>query len=151
MMTIRQRIGLFLADIQQTLFPALAAVVPEPMTEEHQRLLTILELVQIERVIPAPQTTPRGGRPPSDRRKLARAYLAKAALGLSETEDLYHRLETDRTLRRLCGWEEGQGLPSLSTFSRAFAEVAATGVLDRRHAELVAPPPRGQRHRACGV
>lgn len=139
MMTIRQRIGLFLADIQQTLFPALAAVVPEPMTEEHQRLLTILELVQIERVIPAPQTTPRGGRPPSDRRKLARAYLAKAALGLSETEDLYHRLETDRTLRRLCGWEEGQGLPSLSTFSRAFAEVAATGVLDRRHAELVAP------------
>jgi len=137
-MSIRHRIGLFLADLQQTLFPALAAVVPEPVTDAHKRLIAILALVQVERVIPAPQTTPRGGRPPLDRRKLARAYLAKAALGLSETEDLYHRLEADRTLRRLCGWEEGQGLPSLSTFSRAFAEVAAAGWLDRRHAELVA-------------
>jgi hypothetical protein len=137
-MTIRQRVGLFLADLQQTLFPALAAVVPEPVTHEHQRLIRILALVQVERVIPAPQTTPRGGRPPLDRRKLARAYLAKAALGMSETEDFHLRLQTDRTLRRLCGWEESHGVPSLSTFSRAFAEFAETRVLDRRHAELVA-------------
>jgi len=138
MMTIRQRISTFLADLQQTLFPALAAVVPDPVTEAHERLVAILELVQVERVIPPPQTTPRGGRPPLDRRKLARAYLAKAALGVSETEDLYQRLTTDRTLRRLCGWEEGQGLPSLSTFSRAFDEFAEMRVLDRRHDELVA-------------
>jgi hypothetical protein len=137
MISIRQRISTFLADLQQTLFPALAAVVPDPVTKEHERVAAILELVQIERVIAAPQTTARGGRPPLDRRKLARAYLAKAALGISESEDLYHRLETDRTLRRLCGWEEGVGLPSLSTFSRAFAEFAKTRVLDRRHDELV--------------
>ena len=137
MMNIRQRISTFLADLQQTLFPALAAVVPAPVTAEHERLASILEFVQVERDIPAPQTTARGGRPPLDRRKLARSYLSKAALGLSETEDLYHRLESDRTLRRLCGWEEGSGLPSLPTFSRAFAEFAAWQVLDRRHAELV--------------
>jgi len=137
MISIRRRISTFLADLQQTLFPALAQVVPDLVTKEHERLAAILELVQIERVIAAPQTTARGGRPPLDRRKLARAYLVKAALGISESEDLYHRLETDRTLRRLCGWEEGVGLPSLSTFSRAFAEFAETRMLDRRHDELV--------------
>jgi hypothetical protein len=56
---------------------------------------------------------------------------------MSENEEIYYRLESDRTLRRLCGWEEGRGLPSLPTFSRAFAEFAMTQVLDRRHAELV--------------
>jgi len=137
MMHIRQRLSTFLADLQQTLFPALATVVPDPVTPEHERLAAILEVVQVERVIAAPQTTPRGGRPPDDRRKLARAYLVKAALGLSETGDLYQRLEADRVLRRLCGWEEGTKLPSPSTFSRAFAELAATQVLERRHAELV--------------
>jgi len=137
MQPIRQYVSTFLATLQQTLFPGLETVLAEPLTPEHERVAAILELVQVERELRAPQTTPRGGRPPRDRRKLGRAYLAKAALGLNETEDLYHRLQADRPLRRLCGWEEGETLPSLATFSRAFAEFATTRVLDQRHAELV--------------
>jgi len=47
-MTIRQRISTFLADLQQTFFPALAAVVPDPVTEAHERLVAILELVDVD-------------------------------------------------------------------------------------------------------
>jgi hypothetical protein len=137
MSSIRQYVSTFLATLQHSLFPALAAVVPDVVTPEHHRLASILELVQVERVIPAPQTTARGGRPPLDRRKVARAYLVKAALGLCETETLVQRLLTDRPLRRLCGWEEGEALPSVSTFSRAFAALADAQVLDQRLAALV--------------
>lgn len=136
-MDFRQRISTFLAHVQQTLFPALDAVVPSPMTPAHQRVLRILELVQVERAVPLPHSTPRGGRPPADRRKLARAYLAKAAFGVSEMADFHQQLRVDRVLRRLCGWEEGERLPSLSTFSRAFAEFASSQLLDQRHRELV--------------
>ena len=96
MQPIRQYVSTFLATLQQTLFPGLETVLAEPLTPEHERVAAILELVQVERELRAPQTTPRGGRPPRDRRKLGRAYLAKAALGLNETEDLYHRLNVIR-------------------------------------------------------
>ena len=61
----------------------------------------------------------------------------RAALGISEVEDLVHRLQADRTLRRLCGWQEGEKLPSLSTFSRAFADYARGRLFDQVHAERV--------------
>jgi len=136
-MEFRQRISTFLATIQQLVFPAVETALEAPLTATHQRLIRILELVQVERAIPPSQPAPWGGRPPADRRKLARAYLAKAALGLSETADLRHQLTVDRTLRRLCGWEEGEALPSLATFSRAFADFATQRVCDLRHVALV--------------
>jgi len=136
-MEIRQQISTFLATLQQVLFPALEAVLEAPLTPAHQRLIRILELVQIEQVIPVAQPAPWGGRPPADRRPLARAYLAKAALGLSETTDLHHQLTVDRTLRRLCGWADGAALPSVATFSRAFAEFARQQCFAKRHAQLV--------------
>ncbi len=36
---------------------------------------------------------------------LARALVAKAVLGLPHTNQLIDRLNADKTLRRLCGWE----------------------------------------------
>ena len=132
-MEFRQRIRRFLADLSLNLFPHLDAVVPSPLTEEHRRIVGILEVVRVEEQVPRPVPSPFGGRPPLDRRKLARAYVVRAALGLSETEDLVARLQTDRTLRRLCGWQEGEKLPSLSTFSRAFAEYAQQGLFDLVH------------------
>lgn len=136
-MDVRQPISTFLATLQHQLFPALEAVLEAPLTPVHRRIIRILELVRVEQVIPPSQPAPWGGRPPRDRRKLARAYLVKAALNLGETTDLLHLLTVDRTLRRLCGWEEGESLPSLATFSRAFAEFATQQVFDRRHTALV--------------
>src|SRR5271165_1480486 len=46
-------------------------------------------------------------------------------------------LPADAVLRRLCGWESRRGLPSESTFSRAFAEFAASSLPARVHEALI--------------
>ena len=64
--------------IQGTLFPWLREDV-DPMTESLERLVTTLDVIGLEAFVPQP---PRGaGRPPDDRRALARAFVAKAVLG----------------------------------------------------------------------
>src|SRR5205085_8607303 len=73
-----------------------------------------------------------------DRRALARAFLAKACFDFPTTEALIERLQVDAVLRQLCGWEKRREVPSASTFSRAFAELARTGLLDQVHEALVA-------------
>lgn len=77
------------------------------------------------------------GRPLRDRHALARAFIAKAVLGLPTTAMLIERLQVDAALRRLCGWERIAGLPSASTFSRAYAEFAECGLPARVHEALI--------------
>ena len=50
---------------------------------------------------------------------------------------LWERLHTDKNLRRICGWENKNHIPSESTFSRAFAEFAESALLQRAHEELI--------------
>jgi hypothetical protein len=45
---------------------------------------------------------------------------------------------TDKSLRRLCGWERANEIPSEATFSRAFAEFAASALPSRVHEALIA-------------
>jgi hypothetical protein len=63
--------------------------------------------------------------------------VAKALYDLPTTDLLIEMLHTQPTLRRLCGWECTRQVPSPATFSRAFAEFAATGLGDAVHATLV--------------
>jgi hypothetical protein len=51
---------------------------------------------------------------------------------------LIERVTTDKTLRRLCGWERATEIPSEATFSRAFAEFAASALPSRVHEALIA-------------
>jgi hypothetical protein len=132
-MNLRHRISNFLSDLNLCLFPNLEAALPGPMTGEHLRIVTILELVRVEEKVPPYTPSLWGGRPPYDRRMLARAFVIKAALGLSETKDLVSRLQADRTLRCLCGFKDCARLPSLSVFSRAFEEFALQGLYDNVH------------------
>ena len=120
--------------VQGTLFPRLDATLDTPLTAQHRELIWILSVLRVEEVVDAPWRWHRVGVVPHDRRKLARAFLVKAWLGLEQTKDLRDRLQVDRILRTLCGWQPGERLPSLSTFSRAFATLAQTRVLDRLHA-----------------
>lgn len=122
------------AYVQGTLFPQLAATLEEPLTAQHQELIWMLTALRVEEVVDGPYRWHRRGVVPHDRRKLARAFLVKAWLGLAQTKDLRDRLRVDRPLRTLCGWQAGEGLPSLSTFSRAFAALAQARLLDRLHA-----------------
>lgn len=121
--------------IQSTLFPRLEETLG-PLTDEQQKLVAILEVVQVEKFIPPPRWGA-NGRPQEDRRFIARAFVAKAVLNLPHTRGLIERLRSDTNLRCLCGWQRRQDVPSESSFSRAFAELARTGLLAQVHAHLV--------------
>jgi len=77
------------------------------------------------------------GRPADDRPQIARAFVAKAVLNIPTTSALVERLQVDRSLRRICGWERRSDVPAESTFSRAFAEFAAQNLPERVHEQLV--------------
>jgi hypothetical protein len=120
--------------IQGSLFPWLREEV-DPITEALGRVVTTHDLIGREAFVPEP---PRGpGRPPEDRRALARAFVAKAMLGVPTTNALIERLAVDKSLRRILGWERRLQVPSEATFSRAFAEFARGDLPDKMHAALI--------------
>jgi len=96
--------------IQSYLFPSMHEDI-DPITEALGRLVTTLDVIGLEAFVPEP---PRGpGRPPEDRRALARAFVAKAVLCIPTTAALIERLAVDKSLRRILGWERlGTTLPS---------------------------------------
>ena len=63
--------------------------------------------------------------------------MAKAVLGIPTTSALIERLDVDKSLRRILGWERRSQVPSEATFSRAFAEFACGELPDKVHAALI--------------
>src|ERR1700693_3865810 len=122
------------AHIQGNLFPWLTEELG-PLTDMHKQVVTTLELAGVEAFVRVWPGLP--GRPPCDRAALARAFIAKAVLGLPMTAMLIERLTVDKQLRRLCGWEHPGELPSEATFSRAFAEFARSALPCRLHEALI--------------
>ncbi len=121
---------------QVSLFPHLEIVVEEPLTEKLKQLVRIFDVVSIEQFVASPFAQWMG-RKQSDRRSIARAFLAKAVYDLPTTELLIEMMRLQPTLRRLCGFEYQRNIPSASTFSRAFAQFAKEGLGDRVHEALV--------------
>jgi len=120
--------------IQGFLFPMLREEVG-PLTPQHERLVTVLDVGRIEAFVQIWPGLP--GRPPADRHALARAFVAKAVFNIPTTLALIGRLAADAALRRLCGWESRSAAPSESTFSRAFAEFAESSLPARVHEALI--------------
>ena len=107
----------------------------DPLTAKLEYLIIILDTLGLEAFVAPPS---RGrGRPPDDRPAIARSFVAKAVLTIPTTSALIERLQIDRALRRICGWERRSEVPSEATFSRAFAEFAAQGLPERVHEQLV--------------
>ena len=99
--------------IQGCLFPWLREEV-DPMTEALGRLVTTLDMIGLEAFIPEPA---RGaGRPPEDRRSLARAFVAKAVLGVPTTTALIERLDVDKSLRRILVGNDARKYPRRPRF-----------------------------------
>src|ERR1700730_8372557 len=122
------------AHIQGNLFPWLTKELG-PLTDLHKQVVTTLELAGVEAFVQGWRGLP--GRPPCDGAALARAFIAKAVIGLPMTAMLIERLAVDKQLRRLCGWEHPGQVPSEATFSRAFAEFARSALPGRLHEALI--------------
>ena len=119
---------------QPTLLPELHEEL-DPLTGGLEHLIVILDTLGLESFVAPPS---RGrGRPPDDRPAIARSFVAKAVLTIPTTAALIERLQIDRALRRICGWERRSDLPSEATFARACAAFAAQSLPERVHEHLV--------------
>jgi transposase len=131
---LRDHISRYWLNIQGVLFPFLKEELGE-LSETLQKLVCILELIRIEAFIPRQYW--KEGRPAKDRAAIARAFIAKIVFKLPTTRALLDRLEVDIKLRRICGFETKEEIPSESTFSRAFEEFSKTQLPEKVHEALV--------------
>lgn len=126
----------FWSFLQLSLYPAIEECLQAELTGREQRLLAVLEFVMVEQHVN--KTVYSGiGRPMLDRRRLMRAFIAKAYYGLPTTKALRETLLADPGLRLICGYPDAWRVPSLATFSRAFRSFANDRIADRCHADLV--------------
>lgn len=139
--TPRERLQQFGHILQAVLFDRLEPEVG-PLSEKARLLVAIVSMLPLSRHLAGR----RGGvgRPALDRPALVSAFIAKAVYGLGSTRALVERLESDRQLRWLCGWTTAPSIPSESTFSRAFAEFAATELPQQLHAALIESTQKGR-------
>lgn len=135
MSNLKQTISNYLAKLQQSLFPFLEDHLEVPFTEKLQKLITILDMIEIERFV----FDHRGyvGRPPKNRSAIARAMVAKAVYNISDTKALIERLKSDKNLRKICGFETIYSIPAESSFSRAFQSFADSQLPQKTHEALI--------------
>jgi Transposase domain (DUF772) len=79
----------------------------------------------------------RPGRPAEDRPAIARAFVGKAVLNIPTTVALIERLLTDRSLRRISGWERRDQVPGEAKFSRVFKEFTDHALPKGVHEQLI--------------
>jgi Transposase DDE domain/Transposase domain (DUF772) len=133
---LRDRLTQFHFSCQHELLPMKTQDVEQALTPTLERLLRIWEWIEIERFVPS--TRGYVGRPAKERAALARAFVAKAVLGLTETSALVERLNADALLRRLCGFDRrSRSALRECLFSRAFAEFTQQGLPQRVHEALI--------------
>ena len=94
----------FWGRIQDTLFPELEERLG-PLTEKQMQLVEALELIRIEESLPRHHGRGFVGRPSKDQAALARAFIAKSIFNLPTTRALIERIQSDASVRRICGWE----------------------------------------------
>ena len=134
MSKLRDTLSQYWLNIQSSLFPWLTEELG-PLTAKQQELVSTLEMMRIEEFIYSGRGFP--GRPAQDRTAIARAFVAKMVYNMPTTRALLDRLETDRVLRRICGWERKNDVPDEWTFSRAFAEFAKSRLPERVHEAFI--------------
>lgn len=92
-MKLVDKISWLMGRVQRSLFPHLNQCLSTPLTEQEERLVSILELVQVEGYTPKNISNIQyPGRKPLDRQALARAFVAKAYYRLATTSDLRRTL-----------------------------------------------------------
>lgn len=137
-MKLIDKISWLMGRVQQSLFPHLNECLPTQLTQREERLVSVLEILQVEAHIPRNVRRFRyPGRKPLDRKACARAFVAKTFYRYPTTRDLHRALQSAGNLRRICGFIKVSDIPSESTLSRIFAEFAASALGSRVHDVLV--------------
>ena len=131
---LRQRLEQF-SHLNQTQRFDFLAQQAGALSDKMRLLVSALGMISLSRLLPPARGWK--GRPAEDRQALATAFLAKAILGLQTTRQLLDRLQVDRTLRSLCGWNSVEAIPHESTFSRAFAEFSQSERPQQLHPALI--------------
>ena len=121
--------------LQRQLFPTLVEELGELGEKDHE-FVRVVSLLPLGKFL-EPYRWKGIGCPPHERAWLVHAYIAKGVYQFSTTEAVVVALKTNPTLRRLCGWEKASDVPSVSTFSRAFAQFAADELPQKVHEALV--------------
>jgi hypothetical protein len=117
-----------MGTLQRNLIPRLEECWERLLTEKEQQLVSILELLHIEKFAGRPVR--RFGRKPWERQALARAFVGKAVYNHPHTRATIEALRASPVFRRTCGFVRRADVPSESTFSRAFAEFWHADVSD---------------------
>jgi transposase len=119
-----------------------AELIPEVATEmdglspKLEQIIRVLEWSRIENLLQT-WVSVGPGQPQIDRCALASAFIAKAVLDLKTTRALIERLQVDKRLKRICGFDMHRALPSEATFSRAFDEFATSELATRAHQQMI--------------
>jgi hypothetical protein len=121
--------------LQRQLFPALEEE-RGPLTALDQQFCEVISLTDWGRFTQAYEWCGEG-RPPCRRLWLAHAFIAKSVYQFPTTGALIEALKARPTLRRLCGGESPDDVPSEATFSRAFTEFAADQLPPRIHENMI--------------
>ena len=135
-MKLKEAVSWLTGTLQQNLIPLLEECWERPLTDKERQLVSILELLQIEKF--AGRLPRRFGRKPKERQALARALVAKAVYNHPHTRATMEALRGSPVFRRICGFVRRSDLPSEATFSRAFKEFAKIGLGEKVHQALVA-------------
>jgi len=136
-MQLREAVSWLMGSLQRNLIPCLEECWERPFTDKERQLVSILELVQIEKVAGQPRPQ-RFGRKKWERQAMARAFVGKAVYSHPTTRATIETLHASPNFRRICGFVMSGDIPSEATFSRAFGEFARFGLGERIHAALVA-------------
>src|SRR5450755_1376343 len=92
-LTLLDQLTQYMRVFQGVLFPALQEQLGA-LTEKHQQVVKVLNLICLEALIAS--WLGGVGRPPKDRRAIARAFVAKAVYNLSTTRQLLERAAVGR-------------------------------------------------------
>jgi hypothetical protein len=136
-MKLAQAVSRLMGNLQRSLFPRLEECWGGPLTEKEQQLVSILEIVQVEKHVPKSASSQWLGRKLREREAIARSFVAKAVYGHPFTRSTIDALHGTPNLRLICGFARKSDIPSESTFSRSFAEFAKSGLGDRIHDAMV--------------
>ena len=127
-MKLKMKISWLLGIVQKSLLPHLNECLNTPLTEREEKLVAILEIVEIEKYVYRTASTQWLGRKLLARRAIARSFVAKSFNRYATTADLIRALKSSPNLRLVCGFESAEDIPSESTFSRAFREFSENGL-----------------------